>query len=1678
MRRYIILMLLAACVGSVQSQEVVRCGNKGSYASYPPLSVSRSKSHGGDQSYFMEYRKLNIHERNNQPIPTNDWWTNMINGDDHVNGNDLTGHLWSYPLYVQATRYGLDVKYPNYWLDNGTEMKAHTKVMVKGVNYAPSKTMVQWWHDWDVAFSLEDGDKMMYTTMVHGMPFTWVEMHNVVPTIQIARDEGAPAAIVAGNMQTVLLQQDGVTPLVGEQLTDGFIIGMTDDADGMTPEYYGVFLPEKTTVSVNDGVATLHFYSGQQFVVVATLPSKTTFATFKQYAYNVPRDTKVTWSYDAAAGKVHTYWDITAENLLSGAGIPDFDDEDTKTAVVDDEPDLPGDDGTTTVDVDNDPYSGPAYAPRRKLRGGGLKVLQGFLPHHYRDYNSDNKLAGEVVAEYRTPHGILKMVEGTHFQIDYDFYGMLPYYPVPYADDDATHPYNESMMLEMLTHYANTGSFGADTYWGGKGLTQMALNMMFAREMGEEELYRQCHSKLKAAMVDWLTYTPGERRYFFARNERFGGMVGYETSFDSETYNDHHFHYGYFTLAGALLALVDDDFRDNYGDMLREITKDYANWDRNDTRYPFFRTFDPWSGHSFAGGLGDGNGNGQESTSEAMQGWGGMYLLGVALKDDAMRDAGLFGWVSEARGTAEYWFDRHKDNTRNMTTFHTKTNGDYEKGYNIDYSKFTAGYNDHGVEKTMTPPYNSNLTCHGVGYWTYFGFDAVFMQGIQWMPISPALDYLSEDKEFAAWDMQRMLDDTFHNGFLDNTGSATLADSDWGNVALSYYQRSNPQEVARIFDEGWTAGYGTYKTSSTNGITYFVTHSHLTYGDLDWSITASIPTARVYKKGDVKTYAAYNPTDAPVTVEFSDGGSLNVPARRMAVSTRASKSSNTIFGEEDDADVRDELVMENIALNKTAYTSTNENNTTQDGSKAVDGNPSTRWSSKVLDDQWIYIDLGKEAKIYQVKIKWEAAFAGTYKLQVSDDGESWTDAANELGAVGYVNTKMGDVTGRYVRMLCTQRSNNAYGVSMYEFEVYGQWSDAADDDLLGVKITSEHATLTQFQPEQISIKGYTVGKTWKNVDVVWSSKDGKITEEGVLTPRVAPTAAVKATVGVLKATKEFPVEEALVTSSIELSPRAAQIPVGESLTYEVSVKDQFGKVMNTNYNNLVWRVCTIDGDKVLTPTDKGSITPAGVVSFTTEGDYAVEVVDGAVADTVLITALAFADINLALDKPTEASSVRGDSKATNATDGKSGTRWESGWDNTTETLTVDLRAVYNINKVKVNWEAAYATHYKVQYSTDGLSWNDIADVTNGVAGIRTFDDFGKKEAQYIRIYCLTKALPAYGYSIYELEVYGTDKVREASPVLNDTGTDINNVHVLTGKWDGETFAAIDAANAEAAESDATLMPVAYDLRGVAGIEAGTSFDVINPNAIIIVSETQRDLLANSKNVVWEDGGNYMSRYIELQDGNRINKNITITANSVKYERTLTGKYSTITVPFDSNVPYGMKAYALTGYSDEGSEVRLLFDQVTTLSAGVPYIIDAVAGKQAVQNDNTVMVTFNENTTQPAGAAADKAHFHGNFTYRTNIPSGDNIYTLKGNGDGMLYHHVGGRITEFRGFFQLPDDASSKEYRVVLNGETDGIRSIENSELRIENYDYYNIAGQRVNGDYKGIVIKNGKKVKQ
>lgn len=1290
MKKKLLLTLLAACTfAAATAQSVVKVG-KGSYASYTPLEMCYSEYHTpgdygfrGDQSQYMQYRKLYLREKEGQPIPTNDWWTNLIT-------QPYSGRMWAYPQIVQAQPYGIDVQAPSYWLDNGTEMKSNTLVSVKAEGFAPKEAVAESWHDWDVEFSMEDGGLRMYATMAHGMPFTWIEMRGLSPRISIGRSGQTSQEFAAANPTAEVLTAEGSALSGTVTGVNAFVLKMGDDT-------YGVYLPEGCTLEADGGAVSVTFGEGRQFVVVGVLPEAGALTAMAEYAYSVPRDTQVKWHYAASEGKMKTHWDVLAEDLRTG------------------------------------------------LRTEA--VLQGFLPHQYRGTGNacTHPFTGTT---YATPHGKLRMAPGNSLKIDYNFYGMLPYYALPADLDTDKNAFSEERMTEMLRAYASTCGFGADTYWGGKSLTQLALYMMFAREMGNTELFEQCRDKLKGAFVNWLTYTPGEKNYFFARYDRWGAMVGYSTSYDSDTFNDHHFHYGYFTYAAALLAMVDDDFRNNYGDMITLVAKDYANWDRTDTRFPLFRTFDPWAGHSFAGGMGDDNGNGQESSSEAMQSWGGLYLLGVALGNDQMRDAGIFGWLSEARGTAEYWFDRHDDPATGAEGYHTT-----DDEYNIKHTKFL---DDEGKPH----PYNSNLTCHGVGFWTYFGYDAIFMQGIQWMPISPALDYLSEDKAFAAWDYKRMWEDRRIGGWFkaDETKDGYLGNSGgWGNVALSYLQRSDPAEAARIFDACWDAGEPEFRTFETNGITYFVTHSHLTYGDIDWSIFASIPTARVYVKDGVKTYMAYNPGREPISVTFSDGGRLdNVQPRRLAVSGAVSRDNTTITPDADvPADPREELEMVNLALGKTVTASGEENGGTL-ASNAVDGDDATRWASLKEDEQWIKLDLGKAARIYKMRLHWETAYAPEYDVLISTDGNAWTKAQTVTSDGGWDDIMMGDTEARYVQLVCHKRLAESWGYSIYEWQVLGCFTDAAATDLLGVKLTADDDVLKQYEPTQLHIKGYTCGGQWTDVTASWSTTQGKVSTTGEFTPDVYPRATVRATVGTTTVEKTFPVEEAIFVGYLTLSPKDAQVPEGDALAYEVTTLNQFKGPMEADPADITWEV----GDADFAPTTGVSFDDATASLTALEtGNYKVRAASGVAADTASVHVVLFSDLNLALGKPATATSAENqDMDAAKAVDGKMNTRWGSAWSGLSpeecdaQELTVDLQGIYMINRVKVFWEAARAKEWELQVSDDGEHWTTVHRTAEAPQNEDiTFDE---TPAQYVRIHGISRNM-GYGYSVYEFEVYGT-----------------------------------------------------------------------------------------------------------------------------------------------------------------------------------------------------------------------------------------------------------------------------------------------------------------------------------
>jgi chitosanase len=126
-----------------------------------------------------------------------------------------------------------------------------------------------------------------------------------------------------------------------------------------------------------------------------------------------------------------------------------------------------------------------------------------------------------------------------------------------------------------------------------------------------------------------------------------------------------------------------------------------------------------------------------------------------------------------------------------------------------------------------------------------------------------------------------------------------------------------------------------------------------------------------------------------------------------------------------------------LSQGKTATASSLETSSYPAGN-AVDGDTSTRWASKEgVDPQWIQVDLGAADSISHVNLKWEAAYAKSYKVQTSADGSTWTTIYTTTSGNGGTD----DLTalsgsGRYVRVYGTVRGTS-YGYSLYEFKVYG-----------------------------------------------------------------------------------------------------------------------------------------------------------------------------------------------------------------------------------------------------------------------------------------------------------------------------------------------------------------------------------------------------------------------------------------------------------------------------------------------------------------------------------------------------------------------------------------------------------------------------------------------------------------
>ncbi|MCA1918510.1 MAG: discoidin domain-containing protein, partial [Flavobacterium piscis] len=144
------------------------------------------------------------------------------------------------------------------------------------------------------------------------------------------------------------------------------------------------------------------------------------------------------------------------------------------------------------------------------------------------------------------------------------------------------------------------------------------------------------------------------------------------------------------------------------------------------------------------------------------------------------------------------------------------------------------------------------------------------------------------------------------------------------------------------------------------------------------------------------------------------------------------------------------------------------------------------------------------------------------------------------------------------------------------------------------------------------------------------------------------------------------------------------------------------------------------------------------------------------------------NVNLALAKTTLASSEENATySSAKATDGDAGTRWASSFVNASEWIYVDLGSNYNINRVVLKWEAAFATQYKVQISTDNVFTENETVNTQTASDGGTDDLTVSGTGRYIRVLCTAKALAPYGYSLFEIEAYGSASTAKKAAVATE-----------------------------------------------------------------------------------------------------------------------------------------------------------------------------------------------------------------------------------------------------------------------------------------------------------------------
>jgi hypothetical protein len=295
-----------------------------------------------------------------------------------------------------------------------------------------------------------------------------------------------------------------------------------------------------------------------------------------------------------------------------------------------------------------------------------------------------------------------------------------------------------------------------------------------------------------------------------------------------------------------------------------------------------------------------------------------------------------------------------------------------------------------------------------------------------------------------------------------------------------------------------------------------------------------------------------------------------------------------------------------------------------------------------------------------------------------------------------------------------------------------------------------------------------------------------------------------------------------------------------------------------------------------------------------------------------------------------------------------------------------------------------------------------------------------------------------------------------------------------------------------------------DLTGVKSIEDGVKIQPLRKNAIIVISGTYKeekineetvctttadskfDAIKDLKNVVVlaADGFYHPLKQLEFVDipgepfwTGGLRDFISTGSTGCKVTRTIkAGTHASICVPFaitPTSIPEGLYVWEATNYDTKNNIIN--FSKAVEVPGNFPCILRNTTDQDIKLNwtwtGNINFVYYVGNNANTIKLGGTDVYFCGNW--KEALETDGTQWIIKNEGvHASIVKADGVKISPFRAYFTgIPEGASAK-----LNfddEETTGITNVNAAESN--DGTLYNLAGQKVNAAYKGIVIKNGKK---